>query len=156
MATATTFNTTRKLAPWFAAAAMVCMAAGAQAQQGNQQQAAQPSAAQQAQIQQVASAVVQRFQGFLIAFNGNGAMAPDSLSPSLTQQISPAQLQQMLAGLRSNVGPCQAIGRMQTTDAANAGFLLNCEKGYMPVNLTIDGQPPYRVNGLLIQPTFWK
>ena len=144
---------TQKISPWLIAASLFG-AAGVQAQQGSNPQATAQQ--QQEQVQQVASAVVQRYQSFLIAFNGNGALPPDILDPQFLQQVSAAHLQQTLNGLKASVGPCQAVGRMQTTDAATVSFLLNCEKGYVPTNMTIEPRPPYRITGILIQPTFWK
>ena len=140
-----------QLARCLASAALAGLAAAAQAQQGQA-----PDSAATAQAAQVSGAVVQRFQSFLIAYNGNGALPPDSLAPQFAQQLSLNQIQQILAGLRGNVGGCQAVGRMQSSDAAGASFLLHCEKGYMPVSINIESEAPFRITGLLIQPTFWK
>lgn len=140
-----------QLARCLASAALTGLAAAAQAQQGQA-----PDSAATAQAAQVSGAVVQRFQSFLIAYNGNGALPPDSLAPQFAQQLSLNQIQQILAGLRGNVGGCQAVGRMQSNDAAGASFLLHCEKGYMPVSINIEPEAPFRITGLLIQPTFWK
>ena len=156
MATASLFTTRRPLRTLLAAAALLASAAVNAQQAPPPPPSAQLTAEQQEQMRQVAGAVVQRFQSFLIAFNGNGSMPPDAMAARFTQQVPLAQLQQILSGLRTNVGTCQAVGRMQTNDTATAGYLLNCERGYVPVNLSVEVQPPYRVVGLLIQPTFWK
>ena len=140
-----------QLARCLASTALAGLATATQAQQSQ----APESAPVPAQMPQ-ASALVQRFQSFLIAYNGNGALPPDSLAPQFAQQLSLDQIQKILAGLRGNVGGCQAVGRMQGSDAAGASFLLHCEKGYMPVSINIESQAPFRITGLLIQPTFWK
>ena len=63
------------------------------------------------------------------------------------------------AALAAITGWVGSIGSVLKDDGrvrAGASCLLHCEKGYMPVSINIEPEAPFRITGLLIQPTFWK
>lgn len=97
-----------------------------------------------------------RLQAVVAALNGKGKLAADSFSELFLQQSSVEVVQKALDSLRGNVGTCQPVGRMQTSNPAATSVLLNCQKAYMPLELAVANQAPYRITGVLLRPAYWK
>lgn len=97
-----------------------------------------------------------RLQAVVAALNGKGKLAADSFSELFLQQSSVEVVQKALDSLRGNVGACQPVGRMQTSNPAATSVLLNCQKAYMPLELAVANQAPYRITGVLLRPAYWK
>ena len=105
----------------------------------------------------VDQAMLQRFQALFQAIEGK-APVPDSkqFTDAFNQQVTGAQLQQLLRDIHTTTGTCSIAGQMRAAASFISSFLLQCEKGYVPIDLAIEPSAPYRVHTLLIRPGYRK
>ena len=96
-------------------------------------------------------------QNILAAINGQSA-APSAqqFTDDFNAQVQPDQLTAVLNNVRANAGNCQVAAQIRSPVSHVAGYLLNCDKAFVPVELVVEEQAPYRIQGLLIRPSFWK
>ena len=103
-------------------------------------------------------ALGQRFQAILAAFEGKGAL-PDakSFTDDFNQQVTPEQIKETFQQVRQSVGGnCKLTGQMRSPVSFAGGYLLQCEKSYVPMELAVEEKAPYRIQSLLIRGGYWK
>lgn len=138
------------LSPAFAAddTAVAPAAAGDTAQQ--QPQAPKPNPAAE-------KALGQRFQSVFAAFEGKAAL-PDAknFTEEFNQQVTKEQMTSVLQQVHQSVGSCKIAGQMRSPVPVATAYLLQCEKAFVPMEISVEERAPYRIHSLLIQPGFWK
>lgn len=104
------------------------------------------------------AALRKRLQAITAALEGKSKIASSNFSEKFLQNSPLDSVQKALDTVRTGVGNCQATtaGRMQTGTPVAASVLLNCAKGYVPLEFAIEPQSPYRIEGISLHPAFWK
>lgn len=125
-------------------------AAPAAAQGDAQQQAPKPNPAAE-------KALGQRFQSIFAAFEGKAAL-PDSknFSEEFNKQVTPDQMKEVLQQVHQSVGACRVAAQMRVPTSYAAGYLLQCDKAFVPMDIAVEEKAPYRIHSLLIRPGYWK
>ena len=125
-------------------------AAPAAAQGDAQQQAPKPNPAAE-------KALGQRFQSIFAAFEGKAAL-PDSknFSEEFNKQVTPDQMKEVLQQVHQSVGSCRVAAQMRVPTSYAAGYLLQCDKAFVPMDIAVEEKAPYRIHSLLIRPGYWK
>lgn len=125
-------------------------AAAPQGDAAAQQQAPKPNPAAE-------KALGQRFQSIFAAFEGKAAL-PDSknFSEEFNKQVSPDQMKEVLQQVHQSVGTCRVAAQMRIPTSYAAGYLLQCDKAFVPMDIAIEEKAPYRIHSLLIRPGYWK
>lgn len=102
-------------------------------------------------------ALTQHFQSIFAALQGTAPL-PDAknFTNDFNQQVNPAQLKQVLAQVHQTVGNCQIAGQLKSPVSFVSGYLLQCDKGFVPMDIAIEDKAPYRVHSLLIRPGYSK
>ena len=128
-------------------------------------EAAAPAAAQGDAAQQQApkpnpaaeKALGQRFQSIFAAFEGKAAL-PDSknFSEEFNKQVTPDQMKEVLQQVHQSVGTCRVAAQMRVPTSYAAGYLLQCDKAFVPMDIAVEEKAPYRIHSLLIRPGYWK
>ena len=128
-------------------------------------EAAAPAAAQGDAAQQQApkpnpaaeKALGQRFQAVFAAFEGKAAL-PDakSFTEDFNKQVSSEQMKEVLQQVHQSVGACRVAAQMRVPTSYAAGYLLQCDKAFVPMDIAIEEKAPYRIHSLLIRPGYWK
>lgn len=128
-------------------------------------EAAAPAAAQGDAAQQQApkpnpaaeKALGQRFQSIFAAFEGKAAL-PDSknFSEEFNKQVTPDQMKEVLQQVHQSVGACRVAAQMRVPTSYAAGYLLQCDKAFVPMDIAVEEKAPYRIHSLLIRPGYWK
>lgn len=100
-------------------------------------------------------ALEQHFRMIFWALEGKRAV-PDAqnFSASFNQQITTEQLQKVFEQVHKNLGNCSLAGQIQSPVSFVGSYLLQCEKGYVPLDIAIEETAPYRVHSLLIRPAY--
>lgn len=102
------------------------------------------------------AALRKRVQAVLGATEGKNKLAASNFSEQFLKNSPVDAVQKALDGLRAGVGSCQPVGRMESPSPLATSLLLNCTKGFVPMELAIEAQAPYRISGILLRPAFWK
>ncbi|MEG2818394.1 MAG: hypothetical protein RR855_11285 [Comamonas sp.] len=136
-----------------AAAPVFAQEAAAPAAQGEaaaQQQAPKPNPAAE-------KALGQRFQSIFAAFEGKAAL-PDSknFSEEFNKQVTSEQMKEVLQQVHQSVGACRVAAQMRVPTSYAAGYLLQCDKAFVPMDIAVEEKAPYRIHSLLIRPGYWK
>lgn len=122
----------------------------AQAQTGEQQEppAINPAAEQ---------AVKKHFQAIYAALEGKAAL-PDAknFTDDFNQQTSSEQIRQVFSQVRKSVGSCRIAAQTRIPISYVASYLLECDKAFLPIEIAVEEKAPYRIQGLLIRPSFQK
>ena len=143
---------TAVLAAAVAAPAFAADETAAPAAQGEaaQQQAPKPNPAAE-------KALGQRFQSIFAAFEGKAAL-PDSknFSEEFNKQVTPDQMKEVLQQVHQSVGACRVAAQMRVPTSYAAGYLLQCDKAFVPMDIAVEEKAPYRIHSLLIRPGYWK
>ena len=115
-----------------------------------QQQAPKPNPAAE-------KALGQRFQAVFAAFEGKAAL-PDakSFTEDFNKQVSSEQMKEVLQQVHQSVGACRVAAQMRVPTSYAAGYLLQCDKAFVPMDIAIEEKAPYRIHSLLIRPGYWK
>ena len=134
----------------FAADDTAPAAADQQAPAAAQQQAPKPNPAAE-------KALGQRFQSVFAAFEGKGAL-PDakSFTEDFNKQVTPDQMKEVLQHVHQSVGACRVVAQMRVPTSYAAGYLLQCDKAFVPMDIAVEEKAPYRIHSLLIRPGYWK
>ena len=133
-----------KAAPAKADAPSATAAAGAPAQPGPEEVAALRS-------------LDKRMKTIVDSMEGVGTpLSAEVFTPDFAKQASPEQVQQGLKQLRGMVGSCKLAARAQPVAANAAAYLLDCEKGFVPVELEVEEKAPNRIQSLLLRGSFWR
>ncbi|MEG2047488.1 MAG: hypothetical protein RR100_11620 [Comamonas sp.] len=134
------------------AAPVFAQEAAAPAAQGEaaQQQAPKPNPAAE-------KALGQRFQSIFAAFEGKAAL-PDSknFSEEFNKQVTSDQMKEVLQQVHQSVGACRVAAQMRVPTSYAAGYLLQCDKAFVPMDIAVEEKAPYRIHSLLIRPGYWK
>jgi len=115
-----------------------------------QQQAPKPNPAAE-------KALGQRFQSIFAAFEGKAAL-PDSksFSEEFNKQVTPEQMKEVLQQVHQSVGACRVAAQMRVPTSYASGYLLQCDKAFVPMDIAVEEKAPYRIHSLLIRPGYWK
>ncbi len=103
-------------------------------------------------------ALGQRFQAILAAFEGKAAL-PDAknFTDDFNQQVTSEQVKETFQQVRQSVGGnCKLAGQMRSPVPFAGGYLLQCEKSFVPMELAVEEKAPYRIQSLLIRGGYWK
>ena len=123
-------------------------------------EAAAPEAAPAGEAQGLPAekALGQRFQAMFAAFEGKGAI-PDSKSftEDFNQQVNAEQMKQVFQQVHQLAGNnCRIVGQVPSPVSYAGSYLLQCEKAYVPMDISVEEKAPYRIQSLLIRPGFMK
>lgn len=102
------------------------------------------------------AALKQRLQAVVTAINGKGKIAASNFNEQFTKESPVDAVQKALDSLRSGVGNCQPVARMQASNPIATSVLLSCQKGFVPLEIAVEPQAPYRITGMLLHPAYWK
>ena len=134
------------------AAPVFAQEAAAPAAQGDaaQQQAPKPNPAAE-------KALGQRFQSILATLEGKAAL-PESknFSEEFNKQVAPEQMKAVLQQVHETVGSCRFAAQLRSPISYVGGYLLQCDKAFVPMDIAIEEKAPYRIHSLLIRPGYWK
>ena len=127
------------------------------AQNASQEGSNTPAAAQQAPNPAAEKSLQQHFQGLLKALNTQ-APIPDSknFTDEFNQQVKTEQLKQVLEQVHQTVGNCNLVGGLLGPNSMSGSFLLQCDKGFVPIDMAVESKSPYRMHGVLIRPPYAK
>ena len=102
-------------------------------------------------------ALHQHFQSIFAALQGKAAV-PDAknFSDDFNQQVTAAQLKQVFEQVHQTVGNCRIAGQLKSPVSFVSGYLLQCDKGFVPMDIAVEDKAPYRVHSLLIRPGYAK
>ena len=104
-----------------------------------------------------AKAVEQRFHTVFAALDGKAAALDAQLfTDDFNQHVSPAQMRQVFQQLHQEVGKCHISGRMRSPVPVANAYLLQCNKAFVPMEISVEDKAPYRIQSLVIRPGFWK
>lgn len=136
--------------PAFAAEDNAAAPAAPQGDAAAAQQAPKPNPAAE-------KALGQRFQSIFAAFEGKGAL-PDSknFTDEFNKQVSSDQMKEVLQQVHQSVGSCRVAAQVRSPISYAGGYLLQCDKAFVPMEISVEEKAPYRIHGLLIRPGYWK
>ena len=102
-------------------------------------------------------ALAQRFQAMFNAFEGKAAL-PDSKSftEDFNKQVTGEQMKQVLQQVHQSVGACRIGGVMQSPSPYVTSYILQCDKAFVPMDISIEEKAPYRLQSLMIRPPYLK
>lgn len=141
---------------WLAGLACgLTLSTAALAQTAGTPQAAQPQLP--APNPEAAQAVQRSIAALVQAANTQGPLlTTKEFTDSFNEKISAAQLQQVLSQMHQIVGNCSLAGQVPIPVSIVGSYLLNCDKAFVPVELAVEEQAPYRIHTLLIRPSYSK
>lgn len=106
---------------------------------------------------EAAQAVQRAIAALVQAANAQGpSLTTKEFTDSFNEKISAAQLQQVLSQMHQIVGNCSLAGQVPIPVSIVGSYLLNCDKAFVPVELAVEEQAPYRIHTLLIRPSYSK
>ena len=128
------------------------------------QQPAAPAAAPQADAAPAVNvdaaaadaALRKRLQSITTALDGKSKLAANNFNEEFLKNSPIDTVQKALDSVRTGVGSCQAVGRMESPTPLATSVLLSCTKGFVPMELAVEPKAPYRISGILLRPAFWK
>lgn len=120
------------------------------------QAAGQAAAQPQVDAAAVDAALKQRLQAVVTAINGKGKIAANNFNEQFLKESPVDAVQKALDALRAGTGSCQAVGRMQVSNPIASSVLLSCQKGFVPLEIAVEPQTPFRITGMLLRPAYWK
>ena len=133
---------------------------GAQAQTdapaADNAKAAAPAVPANVDAQAADAALRKRLQAVMTAIEGKSKMAASNFNEEFLKQSPIDNVQKALDSIRTGVGSCQAVARMESPTPLATSVLLNCTKGFVPMELAVEPKAPYRISGILLRPAFWK
>jgi len=102
-------------------------------------------------------ALKKHFQAIFTALEGKAAV-PDAknFTEEFNQQVNGEQLKQVFTQVHQTVGSCRIAGQLRTPISYVGGYLLQCDKAFVPMDIAVEEQAPYRVQSLLIRPGYAK
>ena len=118
--------------------------------------AAAPAVPANVDAQAADAALRKRLQAVVTAIEGKSKLTASNFNEEFLKQSPIDNVQKALESIRTGVGSCQAAGRMESTTPLATSVLLNCTKGFVPMELAVEPKPPYRISGILLRPAFWK
>lgn len=140
--------------------------ATAQAQEGAATQAPAPAAASAkepaapalstAEAAAADAALLKRVQAIVAAADGKSKLAANNFSEEFLKQSPIDAVQKALASLHTGMGSCKPVARMQSGNPLATGVMLDCAKGFAPMELAVEAKAPYRITAMMLRPPFWK
>lgn len=118
--------------------------------------AAAPAVPANVDAQAADAALRKRLQAVMTAIEGKSKMAASNFNEEFLKQSPIDNVQKALDSIRTGVGSCQPAGRMESPTPLATSVLLNCTKGFVPMELAVEPKAPYRISGILLRPAFWK
>lgn len=102
-------------------------------------------------------ALQQHFQSLLNALEGKSAI-PDAknFTEDFNQQVNASQLKQVFDQVHQTVGGCRVAGQLKGPVSFVSSYLLQCDKGFVPMDIAIEDKAPYRMHSVLIRPPYNK
>lgn len=102
-------------------------------------------------------ALEQKFRAIYWALEGKSTV-PDSqnFTENFNNQIKTEQLQQAFTQFHKNLGSCTLAGKLKSPVSFVGSYLLQCEKGFVPIDIAVEQAAPYRVHSLMIRPAYIK
>ena len=99
----------------------------------------------------------QHFQSLLTALQGKGGI-PDTknFTDDFNQQVNAGQLKQVFDQVHQTMGDCRLAGQLKGPVSFVSSYLLQCDKGYVPMDIAIEDKAPYRMHSVLIRPPYNK
>ena len=117
---------------------------------------AAPAAPANVDAQAADAALRKRLQAVVTAIEGKSKLASSNFNEEFLKQSPIDNVQKALDSIRTGVGSCQAVARMESPTPLATSVLLNCTKGFVPMELAVEPKAPYRISGILLRPAFWK
>ncbi|CAM4171339.1 hypothetical protein COAQ111491_08150 [Comamonas aquatilis] len=102
------------------------------------------------------AALLKRLQAIVAAADGKSKLAANNFTEEFLKQSPMDAVQKALASLHTGMGSCKTVARMQSGNPLATGVLLDCAKGYAPLELAVEAKAPYRVTAMMLRPPFWK
>lgn len=120
-------------------------------------QTAAPGAAMPAPDPAAEKALQQHFQSLLTALEGKSGL-PDAknFTDDFNQQVNAGQLKQVFDQVHQTVGNCRVAGQLKGPVSFVSSYLLQCDKGFVPMDIAIEDKAPYRMHSVLIRPPYNK
>lgn len=118
--------------------------------------AAAPAVPANVDAQAADAALRKRLQAVVTAIEGKSKLAASNFNEEFLKQSPIDNVQKALDSIRTGVGSCQPAGRMESPTPLATSVLLNCTKGFVPMELAVEPKAPYRISGILLRPAFWK
>ena len=118
--------------------------------------AAAPAVPANVDAQAADAALRKRLQAVVTAIEGKSKLASSNFNEEFLKQSPIDNVQKALDSIRTGVGSCQAVARMESPTPLATSVLLNCTKGFVPIELAVEPKAPYRISGILLRPAFWK
>ena len=118
--------------------------------------AAAPAVPANVDAQAADAALRKRLQAVVTAIEGKSKLASSNFNEEFLKQSPIDNVQKALDSIRTGVGSCQAVARMESPTPLATSVLLNCTKGFVPMELAVEPKAPYRISGILLRPAFWK
>ena len=102
-------------------------------------------------------ALQQHFQSLLTALEGKSNL-PDAknFTDDFNQQVNAGQLKQVFDQVHQTVGNCRVAGQLKGPVSFVSSYLLQCDKGFVPMDIAIEDKVPYRMHSVLIRPPYNK
>ena len=88
--------------------------------------------------------------------NQSAFLTKASFTDDFNEKISGDQMTQVFAQVHQSMGDCRLVGQVKTPISFIGSFLLDCQKGFVPVDLAVEDKAPYRIHSLLIRPGYTK
>ena len=136
----------------------VAFSGAALAQDKQAEQSASPPAQQLPPPNPAAEKALEKhFQSIFAALEGKSPV-PDAknFTEDFTEQANSGQIKQVFDQVHQTVGSCRIAGQLKAPISYVRSYLLQCEKGFVPIDIAVEDKAPYRVQSLLIRPGYAK
>ena len=101
-------------------------------------------------------ALQQHFQAIFSALEGKSTLDTKNFSDDFNKQVNASQLKQVLGQVHQTVGNCRIAGQLKGPVSFVSSYLLQCDKGFVPMDIAIEDKAPYRMHSVLIRPPYNK
>ncbi|WP_265287603.1 hypothetical protein [Verminephrobacter eiseniae] len=95
-----------------------------------------------------------RMEQVVARINSNTTDIASVFSADFNSKIGDPAMQKIFLDLHENVGRCAVFAQVAGQQPIAASYLLRCEKGIVPVDLSIELQAPHLISGLFIHKTY--
>jgi hypothetical protein len=80
------------------------------------------------------------------------AKIKEAFSSDFLASVSPADLAQTFGEVHESVGACSAQRALEVSGTTKARVRITCEHGDVDAKIVVQGEAPYRIDGLLLKP----
>lgn len=109
------------------------------------------SASQFIHAQNVNIRITEKLIQVLSRINGDNTNIASLFSENFNKLVGKEELEQILADLHITVGKCSVFAKTASLEPAPASYLLQCERGIVPIDITIEKKDPYLITGFFIK-----